>query len=125
VLPPLLSVVSLPRIVRLAGRLRMRVGGGIPDDAAAADYVGAVLRRLPPPWRYTCLRRGIVLYHLLRRSGRGVTLHIGVRKDDAGKLAAHAWLMLDGVPYLEPQHDQHRAFAVVATFPEHAVGAGS
>jgi hypothetical protein len=45
---------------------------------------------LPPPWRYTCLRRSVVLYPLIRRAGRPVSLHSGVRKVAAGALAAHA-----------------------------------
>jgi hypothetical protein len=80
--------------------------------------VGQVLRRLPPPWRYTCLRRSVVLYHLLRRAGRRVSLHIGVRKDANGALAAHAWLVRDGVPYLEPDPAHSTAYAEIARFPE-------
>lgn len=82
-----------------------------------AAYVSQVLRRLPPPWRYTCLHRSLVLFHLLRRAGRPVGLHIGVRKND-GTLQAHAWLVHDGAPYLEPDANEHRAFQVISTFPD-------
>jgi len=120
VLPPVVSLVSFARISALAGRRPARFNSVAPDDAALSAYVGQVLRRLPPPWRYTCLRRSVVLYHLLRRAGREVSLNIGVRKSGDGALQAHAWLVRDGAPYLEPDRDEHRAFSVIATFPETA-----
>ena len=118
-LPPLLSLVSLTRIASVAGRSPRRGSVTAPDDEVLAAYVGEVLRRLPPPWRYTCLRRGIVLYHLLRRAGRPVALHIGVRKDASGTLAAHAWLVKGGAPYLEYDPEHSATFAEIATFPAH------
>jgi hypothetical protein len=117
VLPPLVSVVSLARISAAAGRLPRGPRGAAPDDTALSAYVEQVLRRLPPPWRYTCLRRGVVLYHLLRRAGRPVALHIGVRKDAAGALAAHAWLVKDDAPYLESDPAHSATFSEIARFP--------
>lgn len=119
-LPPLLSVVSFARLAALAGHAPAAPRPDAPDDAILADYVSMHLRRLPPPWRYTCLRRSLVLYHLMRRGGRAIQLHIGVRKETGGALQAHAWLVKDGAPYLEPDRDEHRAFQVIATFPEQA-----
>ena len=118
-LPPVLSLVSLTRIASVAGRSSRRGSLTAPDDEVLAAYVGEVLRRLPPPWRYTCLRRGIVLYHLLRRAGRPVALHIGVRKDAGGALAAPAWLVKGGAPYLEYDPEHSATFAEIATFPAH------
>lgn len=117
ILPPLVSIVSLARISALAERTPGRGRSAAPDEAALSEYVGQVLRRLPPPWRYTCLRRSVVLYYLLRRAGRPVALHIGVRKDGGGALAAHAWLVKDGVPYLEPDPAHSATFAEIARFP--------
>jgi hypothetical protein len=118
VLPPLVSVVSLARISAVAGKLPGRPRGAAPDDTALSAFVESCLRRLPPPWRYTCLRRGVVLYHLVRRAGRPVALHVGVRKDAGGGLAAHAWLVKDGVPYLESDPAHSPTFAEIARFPE-------
>jgi hypothetical protein len=89
-------------------------------DDALARWVDALLRRWPPPWRYTCLKRAAVLYHLLRRAGRPVELRIGVRRagGTGGALAAHAWLVRDGVPYLEPQSGQPSLHAVIVRLPE-------
>lgn len=42
-----------------------------------------------------CLPQALGLQWLLRRRGYDTLLHIGVRKDDKGKLEAHAWLEKD------------------------------
>jgi hypothetical protein len=120
VLPPLLSLVSFARLAARAAGDARRGTAGAPDDEILADYVAKRLRRLPQPWRYTCLRRSLVLFYLMRRGGRSVELHIGVRRNDAGALQAHAWLVKDGAPYLEPNREEHRSFRVIARFPERA-----
>jgi hypothetical protein len=117
VLPPLLSFVSLAAIASAARRRSARPAASAPDDAVLADYVGQVLNRLPPPWRYTCLRRCVVLYHLLRRAGRPVALRIGVRKGAGSPLEAHAWLVKDGAPYLEGDPAHSARYTEIATFP--------
>lgn len=121
VIPPLIHVIPLHR---LASRLGRPAAGAAPppEDARAAAWVDGVLRHLPWPWRHTCLRRSAVLYHLLRRAGQPVELHIGVRRESAGALAAHAWLVRDGEPYLEARPEQIANFAVLARFPESASG---
>ncbi len=119
---PLPNVVSLTWLGRWLGResvaTRGRFTDAPPDDEVVADWVSGLLHRLPGPWRYTCLRRSVVLYHLLRRSGRAVELRVGVRKDADGSLAAHAWLVRDGAPYLEPDPAVPGRFSVIARLPE-------
>ena len=124
VIPPLLRCVSF-------GKLAAWLGGSATastpldgvHDASLAGLVDSTLRRLPGPWRHTCLKRAAVLYHLLRKAGRPVELWIGVRRD-AGQeaLAAHAWLVRDGVPYLEPEPSVPPMHTVIARFPEAARG---
>ena len=116
-LPPLLSTVSLARLARWIGR-RRPASGPAPSEADLAAWTETLLRRLPPPWRYTCLRRGIVLYYLLRKSGHDATLHIGVRRAGAGAFEAHAWLTRRGALLLEPPANQATQYRVLASFPE-------
>lgn len=115
VLPPLLSIVSLQRLALYLGR--PHEGGRGFDDSALAAWVDGLLYRLPGPWRRTCLKRAAVLYHLLRGAGRSVELRIGVRRDEAGSLAAHAWLTRSTEPYLEPEPEAPGRHSVIATFP--------
>lgn len=102
VFPPLVQVIPLDRLARWIARQRPPRPDGSVDDAALADWVDRVLKRLPPPWHHTCLKRAVVLHYLIHRAGRTSELRIGVRRDEAGALAAHAWLARDDLPYLEP-----------------------
>jgi len=114
-IPPLISLVSFQRLAAWLGR-----PGPMPpfEDAALASWVDGVLRRLPWPWRYTCLKRAAVLYHLLRRAGRPLQLVIGVRRGPDGKLGAHAWLVRDQRVYLESEPEAPTAHTVIAVFPD-------
>jgi len=115
-IPPLLHVTSLERLAR---RLNGSARHAPPFSMdRVVGWVDMLLYRLPWPWRSTCLKRAAVLYALLRRGGVAVELWIGVRRDPNGRLAAHAWLVRDGAPYLEAQVDSLRTFQVIARFPE-------
>ena len=116
-LPPLLSAVSFARLARWVGR-RRPARTPPPPESDLAEWTEMILRCLPPPWRYTCLRRSIVLYYLLKKSGREATLHIGVRRDAAGAFLAHAWLTRHGALLLEPATNQPDQYRVIASFPE-------
>lgn len=118
VLPPLIHLVSLETLHRWIGRRRSSSPPDLSvDDPALSEWVDRVLVRLPPPWKKTCLRRAIVLHYLLRRAGRPAALMIGVRRDAANQLAAHAWLERGGVPYLEPGTDRVSDYQVLTAFP--------
>jgi Transglutaminase-like superfamily len=118
VIPPLLRLSSFARLARWLGRGRAgRAARASLDDAALADWIDRLLGAAPGPWRKTCLRRAAVLYHLLRRAGRPVELWLGVKRND-GALAAHAWLVRDGRPYLEPDVEIALAHEPIARFPE-------
>lgn len=54
---------------------------------AAASILGA-----------RCLPRSLLLWNLLRRRGTPVEIRLGVSKPADGKLSAHAWVELDGLP---------------------------
>jgi hypothetical protein len=71
-----------------SGRQRF---GDAPLQAAwnHARIVAMAARNLP--FSVTCLPKSIVLWYLLKRSGVDSELQIGMRQE-AGKLAAHAWV---------------------------------
>lgn len=119
--PPLVYVVSFARLVTwLEGSARPAPVAAL-DDAILARWVDRLLRRLPGPWHRTCLKRSAVLYHLLRRAGRPVELCIGVNRSSQpakGEIAAHAWLVRAGEPYLEAHPEHALSHVVIARFPE-------
>jgi hypothetical protein len=66
-----------------------------------------------------CLRRALVRYVLLRRAGVKVVVHFGARKEtsvERSRIAGHAWLTLDSLPYAEEQ-ENYQGFAVVYSYP--------
>jgi hypothetical protein len=71
---------------------------GSPSAAGSAPErmswaVAAVANRLPGT---TCLPRALALNAMLRRAGFAAELQIGVARDDAAPLRAHAWVTCNG-----------------------------
>ncbi len=69
-----------------------------------ALYLDALLPRVPPSKRGRSLPRGLVLYRFAARTGLPVRLRCAVSFSGRG-LDGHAWLTLDGTPYLSDAHD--------------------
>jgi hypothetical protein len=98
-----LSMSTLPRLtklfgIRLAGEANDEPTGQAPEVAPEwfrrrSAAVHRVLRHWP--FGDTCLRRSLVLGQRIRRLDP--VLVIGVRHDEHGNLAAHAWLAVGGV----------------------------
>jgi Transglutaminase-like superfamily len=91
--------VDAPSLTRLA------------DAAVALDFYSPL---------GICLRRSLVRYVLLRRAGVNVIVHFGARKETSAarsRIAGHAWLTLDGLPYVE-KPENYKGFAIVYTYPE-------
>lgn len=77
-------------VVRAAGRGRR--GDGV-SAAMVIRGVRAVAARVPAA---TCLTQALAAAVLLARYGHEATLRVGVARDDAGRLRAHAWLECGG-----------------------------
>ena len=88
------SAVVLRQTSRLSGRARRAPEG----RRRAADAVGSAIRqasRHVP--RATCLTQAITAQLLLLRYGIASELRLGVAKDAAGGLQAHAWVEAGGL----------------------------
>lgn len=107
------------RVPRLARVLRVRlatesqpgpsVGFADPEVIQTARRYARATDRVLRRWPFgdTCLRRSLVVGFLIRRFEP--TLLIGVRRDEDGEIAAHAWLVVEGTT-LDPGADQYLAF---------------
>jgi len=94
--------LSLRRLLAVATPpARLRPYRSVPVER----IVQVVLRRLRNPHhmrRRACLRRGLMLFHFLRLSGRAAALHIGMLNNaDAPRLQGHCWVSLNGRPVAE------------------------
>lgn len=114
--PPLLHVVAVHRLV---ARISQRRGDyDSPPVEALVLQVDDWLSRLPWLWHTTCLKRSAILYALLRRAGDDVQLHIGVKREADRTFAAHAWLVKNDQPYLEPDASGFATYQMITAFPE-------
>ncbi len=62
--------------------------------AGAARKIGVAVERMAhhTPWESACLAQAVAGKYMLRRRGLPSRLYLGTRKDETGKLTAHAWL---------------------------------
>jgi hypothetical protein len=68
-----------------------------PRNGASADEIAGAVRRASRFVPHaSCLTQALAAQALLRWSGISSGLHIGVAKDDAGRLEAHAWVESNG-----------------------------
>jgi|GEM_PF-500640 len=95
-----LSVCSFQRLVSFLRRFHR--AGRAPESERLPDScewaVAAASRYVP---RSTCLSRSLALQTMLGRRGLAAELRIGVSRDGAGPLDAHAWVELNGRKLLE------------------------
>lgn len=61
-----------------------------------------------------CWKRAAVLHRYLSRNGISTRIMFGVRNENGGKVAGHAWLEADGEPILENSPPE---YVVTYTFP--------
>jgi hypothetical protein len=67
-----------------------------------------------------CLRRSLLRYYFLRRSGLALGIVFGVRirqNDEPAGIAGHAWNILDGRPYHEQKED-YQGFTMIYQWPD-------
>jgi len=65
-------------------------------------------------WECKCLVRALAAMRMLKRRGIECTLYLGTGRDEAGRLAAHAWLR-SGSRYITGAEERNR-FTVVGIY---------
>ena len=107
-----IRLLSFKRVAAIAGGWRGRRRAGV-DAERIVWAVDRVADRVP--WRTVCFQRGLAAQLMLRRRGLAAVLHYGVGRDEAGALAAHVWVGLDGRTVIGGA--QAPRFALLASFP--------
>lgn len=104
-----LRLVPVGRLSRWLGIRTAKGSGSLARPVQGDDVIRATDRVLTFwPRRGLCLRRSLVLGALLRRYEP--VLRIGVRRE-SGRIRAHAWIEIDGVPIGERGHEQFHALS--------------
>jgi hypothetical protein len=87
-------------------------------------YTDLILRRNWWIYRPNCLKRSLAIYRFFRHYGINVQICMGVRKnrdlDNCSTdeyLQGHAWLMVDGNPFLENIGAVETVYTPVFSFP--------
>jgi hypothetical protein len=86
------GIVGAPHAGRHTHEQRLDIAHGV------GALVSAAAARTP--FKPTCMVRSRVIGDLLRMRGIGSSLCVGVRMDE-GRLDAHAWIEVDGIPVAE------------------------
>lgn len=97
----LAAIVAMRLALTVAGyaaiRDRMPPAPPTPDGHFYARQLARRIERLARAVPgASCLTQALALRYLLARAGHGSELHIGVRRDAAGRFAAHAWVSVNG-----------------------------
>ena len=109
------DLASMPLPDAVARRTKPPRAGAAPSLALRAFHralVSVADAALPG---HACLPRSLALYEEARRRGLAVKLVVGVRMDGAD-VASHAWLTLDGTPFLEVPETPNR-YQPIAELP--------
>lgn len=87
-------------------------------------YTDFILRRNWWIYRMNCLKRALVIFKFLRLYGIDVQICMGVKKDHSSPpagpekhLQGHAWLMVNGKPFLEDSRSMATTYTPVFSFP--------
>jgi hypothetical protein len=88
-------------------------------------YTDFILGRNWWIYRMNCLKRSLVLFKFFRLYGIDVQICMGVRKDRSSpaadlntNLQGHAWLMINGKPFLENSRSMTTTYTPVYSFPQ-------
>jgi hypothetical protein len=118
VLSVAVRVCSLPRALRLVSV--SSAGRSLTSKSAPQDLVSAIDALLGLNVFFLkpiCWKRAAILHRYLGLNGTSTTINFGLRKEQAGSLAGHAWLEAEGRPIFETEMPH---YAVTYVFPSDA-----
>ena len=106
----------LPRALRMVSACdQFNTGNHDPDlPRRLARSIDTVLSANVLHLKPSCWKRAAVLRRYLSRNGIATKIQFGVRNEAVGKVDGHAWLELDGKPFLETTLPE---YIVTYTYP--------
>jgi len=129
VLPPMLRLLSLPRLMKVLTPRDSRRHKDLDLEKSKdkiVKYTDYVLSHNLWIYKRTCLKRSLVLYHFLRKLGINVHVCFGVRysenitdRETNRRLEGHAWLLHKGDIFLEKRVGVNKTYRITYCFPDH------
>ena len=127
ILPPLVKLLSVPRLMKVLTPRDLKVYKNLDPETAkekVVKFTDYVLGRNFWIYKTKCLKRSLVLYHFLRKLGIDVQICFGVRYNEdipdrevEKKLEGHAWLLYNGNIFLERNIEVTKTYKVTYRFP--------
>ena len=114
ILPVWLHTKKLPDLCRLL--TPASINKDYPQEKVIRYSRLLTCLRIPTFGNY-CLWRSLIFYKFLNEAGVKLTINVGVRIDERGRLRGHSWLTRDGYPYLSDALVGER-FQLIYVFPE-------
>jgi hypothetical protein len=110
-----LALLPLPQALRLFGIVQGGAGAGRQEAQEAQDIGRAIARAARNvPFRAVCLQQAFTALLMLRRRGLAATVHLGLAREGARHLTAHAWSRSGNMPVTGEAHAD--GFVQVAAF---------
>ncbi len=133
VLPLLIRFLTLPQLMKVLTWRVSRFSQNRNDEdykERIVRFTDYILTRNFWIYKNTCLKRSLVLFHLLHRVVSDIHICFGVRlkkdvaaRDGQKELEGHAWLTYNGELFLERNPDIRRTYMVTYCFPERLTSA--
>ncbi len=111
-----LLLVKLPRILTWLSIPKIPNSQNFELIQDVNFYCFYFFRIFPANPKGNCLPRSLILYWFARRCGFPVRFHCGVRWIDTA-LDGHAWLSVDGQPFLEPKNLEEEGYQETYSYP--------
>jgi hypothetical protein len=113
-LSTLVRLSSLSRAVSLVSTKPYGPPRDIPTDEQLTSAIDELLEINISVFKPNCWRRAVVLHRYLALRGVATDIVFGVKKNDEGEIAGHAWLEKDGKPFLETESNYAVTYKVSA-----------
>lgn len=107
-------VYSLPRALQIVAGNRSKTVGGEANEKELARAIDLLLATDFLIFKPICWKRAAVLHRYLSHNGISTRIIFGVRNENDGKFAGHAWLEHEGHPILESTPPE---YMVTYSFP--------
>lgn len=128
ILPLLLKLLSVNSLMNLITPKKIRHYNEISTEdlkEKLVHYTDYILALNILMYKQKCLKRSIVLYHFLRKSGLNVSICFGVKFNRDGshttskeRLDGHAWLEYNGEIYLEKDKEMTGTYKITYRYPD-------